>query len=109
MDRGERVDYHHIPDPFLKSTTVEKGIQTCVYQAQMLHPDFPGSLNVVILVKTNLTTHAWAHVILFSSDLSSSAEQMITYYSLRFQLEFNFRDSKQFWGLEDFMNVEKPL
>ena len=102
---GERVDYHHIRDAFLKSTTVEKGIQTCVYQAQMLHPDFPGPLNVVILVKTNLTTHAWAHAILFSSDLSSSAEQMITYYSLTFQLEFNFRDAKQFWGLEDFMNI----
>ena len=69
--------------------------------------DFPGPLNVVILVKTNLTTHVWAHVILFSSDLSLSAEQMVTYYSLRFQLEFNFRDAKQFWGLEDFMNVEK--
>jgi putative transposase len=24
---------------------------------------------------------------------------------LRFQIEFNFRDAKQFWGLEDFMNV----
>jgi putative transposase len=104
---GERVDYQHIPDTYLKSTTLEKGIQTCIYQAQLLHPDFPGLLNVVILVKTNLTTHAWAHVILFSSDLSLSAEQMITYYSLRFQLEFNFRDAKQFWGLEDFMNVDK--
>ena len=29
------------------------------------------------------------------------------YYSLRFQLEFNFRDAKQYWGLEDFMNVNK--
>jgi len=104
---GKRVDYQHIPDTYLKSTTLEKGIQTCTYQAQLLHPDFPGLLNVVILVKTNLTTHAWAHVILFSSDLSLSAELMITYYSLRFQLEFNFRDAKQFWGLEDFMNVEK--
>jgi hypothetical protein len=26
-------------------------------------------------------------------------------YSLRFQIEFNFRDAKQYWGLEDFMNV----
>lgn len=104
---GERVDYQHIPDTYLKSTTVEKGIQTCIYQAQLLHPDFPNSLNVVILVKTNLATGAWAHVILFSSDRSLSADQMITYYSLRFQLEFNFRDAKQFWGLEDFMNVEK--
>ena len=104
---GERVDYQHIPDTYLKSSYVEKGVQTCVYQAQLLHPDFPDPLNVVILVKTNLTTHAWANVILFSSDLSLSADQMITYYSLRFQLEFNFRDAKQFWGLEDFMNVEK--
>ena len=26
-------------------------------------------------------------------------------YSLRFQIEFNFRDAKQYWGLEDFMHV----
>lgn len=30
---------------------------------------------------------------------------MIDYYSLRFQIEFNFREAKQFWGLEDFMNT----
>jgi putative transposase len=29
----------------------------------------------------------------------------VDYYSLRFQIEFNFRDAKQYWGLEDFMNV----
>jgi putative transposase len=27
---------------------------------------------------------------------------------LRFQIEFNFRDAKQYWGLEDFMNVTPP-
>ena len=27
------------------------------------------------------------------------------YYRLRFQIEFVFRDAKQYWGLEDFMNV----
>jgi len=32
-------------------------------------------------------------------------DQLIDYYRLRFQIEFNFRDAKQFWGLEDFMNV----
>jgi putative transposase len=26
---------------------------------------------------------------------------------LRFQIEFNFRDAKQFWGLEDFMNTSQ--
>ena len=60
---------------------------------------------MVILLKTNLETKAWAHVILFSSDLELSYDKLIDFYSLRFQIEFNFRDSKQFWGLEDFMNV----
>ena len=32
-------------------------------------------------------------------------EKLIGYYCLRFQIEFNFRDAKQYWGLEDFMNV----
>ena len=31
----------------------------------------------------------------------------LDYYRLRFQIEFNFRDAKQYWGLEDFMNVKE--
>ena len=58
-----------------------------------------------IIVNTNLKTGKRAHVVLFSSDLDLTAEQIIDFYSLRFQIEFNFRDAKQYWGLEDFMNV----
>ena len=50
---------------------------------------------------------ATALVILFSSDLELTYAQIIDYYTLRFQIEFNFRDAKQYWGLEDFMNVKK--
>ena len=32
---------------------------------------------------------------------------MVDYYRLRFQIEFNFRAAKQFWGLEDFMNIKQ--
>ena len=32
---------------------------------------------------------------------------MMDYYALRFQIEFNFRDAKQYWGLEDFMNINE--
>lgn len=64
-------------------------------------------MNVVILVKTNLNTQACSHVIVFSSDLELSYEQLIDYYKLRFQIEFNFHDAKQFWGLEDFMNLNQ--
>ena len=26
---------------------------------------------------------------------------------MRFQIEFNFRDAKQYWGLEDFMSIKE--
>ncbi len=85
-------------------------IQTRIYQAQMLHRDFAQALNVVIITESELKTGAFASVNLFSSDLTLPYDKIIDYYSLRFQIEFNFRDAKQYWGLEDFMNIkEVPL
>src|SRR3989442_4187696 len=102
---GHKVDYTHIPEQYRIATTVEGPIQTCVYQAQLLHKEFAPPLNVVILVKINLQTQAQAHVILFSSDLTLDAASLVDYYGLRFQIEFNFRDAKQYCGLADFLNV----
>jgi hypothetical protein len=102
---GAKVDYDHLPGSYLKETTVEGHMQTCLYQLQLLHKEFPQPLNVVILVKTNLRTQARAHVVLFSSDLALAYAPLVDYYGLRFQIEFNFRDAKQYWGLEDFMNI----
>jgi putative transposase len=90
---------------YLKATTVERPIQTCLYQASRLHQECAHALNVVLIVKTNLQTHARAHVVLFSSDLELPSNQLKDYYCLRFQIEFNFRDAKHYWGLADFMNV----
>jgi hypothetical protein len=102
---GDKVDYDDLPVQYRKDTTVEGHMQTCRYQMQMLHKEFTQPLNVVIIVKTNLRTQARAHVVLFSSDLALAYAPLIDYYGLRFQIEFNFRDAKQYWGLEDFMNV----
>ena len=104
---GSKIDYGNIPAKYLVSQKSEKGIQTKIYQSKMLHKRFAQMLNVVIITKTNLKTGAFAHGILFSSDLKLSFEKIIDYYSLRFQIEFNFRDAKQFWGLEDFMNIKE--
>ena len=104
---GAKLDCRNIPIQFLKNSSTEKHIQTDIYQAQVLHQEFAQPLNVVILVKTNLNSQAIAHVILFSSDLELPYDKLINYYSLRFQIEFNFRDAKQFWGLEDFMNISQ--
>ena len=102
---GRKVDYANIPVQYLKETRVEGHIQTHLYQAQLLHKEFAQPLNVVIIAKTNLRTQARAHVVLFSSDLDLAYAPLVDYYGLRFQIEFNFRDAKQYWGLEDFMNV----
>jgi hypothetical protein len=102
---GDKVDYEHLPEGYLKETMVEGHIQTRLYQAPLLHKEFAHLLNVVIIVKTNLRTQARAHVVLFSSDLALAYAPLVDYYGLRFQIEFNFRDAKQYWGLEDFMNV----
>jgi putative transposase len=104
---GEKIDYDHLPGNILKQTSMEDGIQTDIYQAKMWNKEFPIPLNVVIIHKTNLKTQAVAHVILFSTDLDLPFDKLIDYYKLRFQIEFNFRDAKQYWGLEDFMNIEK--
>jgi len=102
---GHKVDYDNIPETYLKRTTVDAHVETRLYQAQLLHKEFAQLLNVVIIAKTNLHTQARAHVILFSSDLELAYALLVDYYGLRFQIEFNFRDAKQYWGLEDFMNV----
>ena len=102
---GAKLDVAAMPTGYLRQTQVERGIETRIYQAQLLHKEFAQPLNVVIMVKTNQRTQAQAHVLLFSSDLALGYEQVISYYSLRFQIEFTFRDAKQYWGLDDFMNV----
>jgi putative transposase len=104
---GAKLDYRHLPDTCLKETTTQDQLETRIYQIQALHKEFGQPLNVVIIVKTNLQTRACAHVILFASDLTLTYDKLIDYYRLRFQIEFNFRDAKQYWGLEDFMNISE--
>ena len=104
---GKRIDYRSIPEKYLVETSRDGNIETKTYHAQMLHKGFAQALNVVIITKTNTKTGAFANVNLFSSDLELSYDKIIDYYSLRFQIEFNFRDAKQYWGLEDFMNIKE--
>lgn len=104
---GQKLTLESLKEEHLKSEKVEKNIQTRVYQVNAWHKNFPELLNVVIIVKTNLKTGRCAKVLLFSDDLTLASETLIGYYSLRFQIEFNFRDAKQYWGLEDFMNVKE--
>jgi putative transposase len=92
---------------YLKETSIEDNLCTNIYQSQFYNKEFAFALNVVVILKINLNTHAQAHVILFSTDLEQTYDKIIKFYRLRFQIEFNFRDAKQYWGLEDFMNIKE--
>ena len=102
---GEKLNYQAMPIRYLQKTEVEGQIITNYYQGIFLHKSFGMALNVVVIVKTDLKKQKVGYVILFSSDEELGWEKLIEYYSLRFQIEFNFRDAKQHFGLEDFMNT----
>ena len=104
---GERLNPKEIDSKYRVSTQTQGNITTEVYQIECRHKRFGDPLNVVCLRKTHANTQQISHVLLFSSDLALAAETLIDYYSLRFQIEFNFRDAKQFWGLDDFINVKQ--
>ncbi len=104
---GNKVDVHKMKKTYLKLDDKEAGIRTQIYQATLRNREFACPINVVVILKTNLSTQKQAHVILFSTDLELPYEKLYDYYTLRFQIEFNFRDAKQYWGLDDFMNVKQ--
>jgi putative transposase len=107
---GRRLDYTQLPEHCRQASTMEGDIRTDTYHMIVRHKKFADPLNVVILLKTNRKTRRSAHVLLFSSDLGLPWSDLVEYYSLRFQIEFNFRDAKQFWGLDDFMAIkERPV
>jgi len=104
---GNRVDYNNLPEENNTSDTTKKHIRTRVYQFEMLHKKFADPLNIVIILKENQKTGKKARILLFSTDLDLDGDKLVDYYRLRFQIEFNFRDAKQHWGLEDFMVIKE--
>ncbi len=106
---GDKIDYDNLPQKYWKCVPREREGEnvTNYYQAILLHKKFGCELNVVIIERINVRTKKVGHAILFSSDLELEWEKLIDYYSLRFQIEFNFRDAKQHFGLEDFMTTTK--
>jgi len=105
---GNKIDYQKIPQRYLISDKSEDGVQTNIYQIKGIWTKtMPYLINVVIITKTILAENKTSRVVLFSTDLELEAKQLIKFYSLRFQIEFNFRDAKQYFGLADFKNIKK--
>jgi len=103
---GERIDYKNVDDKYLVHEEEFEGETTKIYHLpNLIRKSFDCPLNIVLIQKRK--AKRVSQVILFSTDLGLSHQTIIDYYSSRFQIEFNFRDAKQFWGLEDFMNIKE--
>lgn len=62
---------------------------------------FQRMIRIVYIQNYNQQGLSTTHAILFSTDLNLSPEKILQYYRQRYQIEFLFRDAKNFAGLED--------
>jgi hypothetical protein len=76
----------------------EDGI--ALYTQILNHVTLKRNVRVVVLLDTRNKEHL-RYAILFSTDTSLDAKKIFQYYKARFQIEFIFRDAKQFTGLCD--------
>ena len=104
---GAKLNYDQLPQKYWKKGERIGEQIINYYEGIFLHKEFGCELKVVIIERINVRTKQIGHAILFSSDVELGWEKLLEYYSLRFQIEFNFRAAKQHFGLEDFMNTTK--
>jgi Transposase DDE domain len=91
---GAKVTYDDL-SLWKKAGKDEKYGYLDIYYHVCFSPHFNRWLMVVLVYNTKTKQYA----LLASTDLKQSAQQILSYYQLRFQIEFLFRDAKQFTGL----------
>ena len=102
---GEKVDVRNLPTHYCVQTTHDGDTQIQLFQFTARVKASTQLLNIVVRKAIQRKKKTATYTILMSSDLGLAAVHVVDYYRLRFQIEFNFRDAKQHFGLEDFMNV----
>ncbi len=86
----------------LRRFTCIKAVQPNLdlYTARVWHVSLKREIRVVYLIDRR-SPHRVGTGLLFSTDVEQDPQQIHRFYQLRFQIEFLFRDAKQFTGLED--------
>lgn len=83
---------------FHKLGEIEENIW--LYTKELYHLSLRRRIRVVVVVNREQKAKP-RYAALFSTDTEQSGEQIYRYYKARFQIEFQFRDAKQYAGLED--------
>ncbi len=80
--------------------TLEERAHSHLYTALVWHVSLKRKLRVVVLVNRKDPAKP-RYIVLASTALELDGHTLVEYYVARFQIEFLFRDSKQFTGLAD--------
>ena len=91
-----KVDWKDLQD--FDWVSNEEGID--LYTQVLNHRSLKRTLRVVVVLDQRDPKHP-RYALLFSTDLTLKAQTIYRYYKGRFQIEFIFRDAKQFTGLTD--------
>ena len=105
---GKQFDLSNLDRKHLKSTQKDdKGTRLETYQIQARSKAMKGRKLNVVVQKAIRKDGKVAIQLFFSSDLELDYQTLVNYYKLRFQIEFDFRDAKQHFGLSDFKNYKE--
>lgn len=91
-----KVDFSDL-SRFIYEGEVDKDLH--VYTQTLWHVSLKRTIRVVLLLNTRQAKPRYS--LLFSTDLFLSGSEVLELYRLRFQIEFLFRDAKQFTGLSE--------
>jgi hypothetical protein len=94
-----KVSFHDL-SRFQDLGTMKEVEYVHLYTAVVWHMTLKRKLRLVVLVKRKEQDKP-RYIVLASTDLELQGDQLVELYAARFQIEFLFRDSKQFTGLID--------
>lgn len=105
---GEQFNLAFLDKKYLKSSQKDdKETRIETYQIEARSKAMKGRKLNVVVQKAIRKDGKVGIQIFFSNDLELDSQTLINYYKLRFQIEFDFRDAKQHFGLSDFKNYKE--
>src|SRR4030095_14717329 len=94
-----KVNFHDL-SRFEALGTLEEKPHLHLYTTLVWHVSLKRQLRIVVLVNRKAVPTP-RYIVLASTDLTLPGRKLVALYVARFQIEFLFRDSKQFTGLAD--------
>lgn len=91
-----KIDFKQLNPKYAKLVSELENEKIYLLEAYSKSMDI--NLNIVIVYAKG-SKDKWMHKIYFSTDLKQDWEEVLEFYRLRFQIEFLYRDAKQFTGL----------